>query len=125
MTTDLPRWKARARLLLSAAFFFGYLTFHIGAPAFSRITGGSRAFRWGMFSGERLTMAFSVVTGEEAEIPLDRLQRERNIGHIVDIHLDRRRFVPPYLCEHVRGAVAVIIRYEDQRHAEETRSCRR
>ena len=125
MTTDLPRWKARARLLLSAAFFFGYLTFHIGAPAVLRVTGWSHGFRWSMFSGRWLPATFSVVTGEGSEIRLDRLQRERNIGHIVDTHLDRRRFVPPYLCEHVRGAVAVIIRYEDQRHAEETRPCRR
>lgn len=125
MTTAPPRRAPGARLLLSAAFFAGYLAFHVGAPAVLRFTGWSHGFRWSMFSGRRLPATFSVVTGEGSEIPLDRLQRERNIGHIVDTHLDQRRFVPPYLCEHVSGAVAVIIRYEGPRRAEETRPCRR
>ena len=125
MITATPRRAPRARLLLSAAFFAGYLTLHIGAPAVLRVTGWSHGFRWSMFSGGRLPATFSVVTGEGTEIPLDKLQRERNIGHIVDTHLDQRRFVPPYLCEHVDGAVAVITRYGDQRHAEETLPCRR
>ena len=125
MTTASPRRAPRARLLLSAAFFAGYLAFHVGAPAVLRFTGWGAGFRWNMYGGERLPTTFSVVTGEGTEIPLDKLQRERGIGHIVGTHLDQRRFVPPYLCEHVDGAVAVITRYGDQRHAEETLPCRR
>jgi hypothetical protein len=125
MTTDPSHWKARVRLLLSAVFFFGYLAFHISVPALFLITGWNPNFRWSMFARGGLTMVFSVVTSEGAEVPLDRLRRERNLGHILGKHLDRRRFVPSYLCEHVDGAVAVIIRYPDQRRAEETLPCRR
>jgi hypothetical protein len=105
----------RLKYVSSAAFFVGYLVFQAFYPALKWFDPWRNGFSWSMYSGAsprpRATVVFEDGSTQTVPDPLYARSGARVLGASVDLW----RFMPPYLCAHVKGAREVRISHASGR----------
>jgi len=81
---------------------------------------GGKPFAWQMFARGGALPRFKVVLADGSEREVD--WQRRYLGRLRS-EVDFRRHVPPHLCRHERGAVAVTTYAADGSGPEDRRAC--
>lgn len=91
--------------MLAAVFVVWWLTVQVGVPLLQRAsTEGARLFACQMFSRRVDMPQFKVVAADGTETEVG--DGERHLGR-TRLEVNFARHVPPFLCDHEPGAVAI------------------
>jgi hypothetical protein len=100
----------RPNVTASAAFFFAYLAFQLVYPAMAWFDPAFDKFTWHMYSGLGDELHFTVILEDGSSRETGNLQKTGSAVRLLGPSVDKRRFVPRWLCANWEGARSVVIR---------------
>lgn len=119
MNSEAERGDGLNRTTLAcAAFFAAYLLFQATFAVSCFVYDYGCRLTWTMYAGSLNTTDIVIEWQSGEESLLDQKKGVDGVGRVLGGKVDKARFVPPYLCEHVPGIEAVRVEFRDTGQSE-------